>query len=102
LEKARRAPYFLLLLGENVRILMNLAKLTSKGQLTIPKAIRQRLSLEKGDRLALWVDGKGRLVGVPERQHGLSRSLHHLAGKRPVTVEEMKAVIRRRHRTGRK
>jgi AbrB family looped-hinge helix DNA binding protein len=76
------------------------AKLTSKGQLTIPKAIRQQLSLKKGDRLALWVDEKGRLVGVPERDRGLAGSLHHLARKRPVSAEEMKAVIRRRHRTG--
>jgi AbrB family looped-hinge helix DNA binding protein len=36
---------------------MELAKVTSKGQLTIPKKIRDRLGLHRGDFVRLEVDG---------------------------------------------
>lgn len=35
--------------------------LTSKGQVTIPKEIRQRLGLKQGDQLNFRFDGAGRL-----------------------------------------
>ncbi len=34
-----------------------LAKVTSKGQATIPEAIRKRLKLAKGDQIAFVIDG---------------------------------------------
>ncbi len=36
---------------------MKLAKLTSKGRITIPKAIRTRCDIHEGDVLAVTVDG---------------------------------------------
>jgi AbrB family looped-hinge helix DNA binding protein len=38
---------------------MKLAKLTSKGQLTIPVAIRKKLHLEEGDQVIFLMDGDG-------------------------------------------
>lgn len=76
------------------------ATLTSKGQVTLPKALRKRLRLEKGDRIEFSVDEKGRLIGIPERKGGFETAagaLHHLAGKRPVSLEEMDDAIRRRY-----
>ncbi|MFQ5954080.1 MAG: AbrB/MazE/SpoVT family DNA-binding domain-containing protein [Kiloniellales bacterium] len=37
---------------------MNLAKVTSKGQTTIPKAIRTQCGIREGDLLAVTADGK--------------------------------------------
>jgi AbrB family looped-hinge helix DNA binding protein len=71
--------------------------LTSKGQVTIPKEVREKLALQEGDCLVLRFDevlepeAGGPLGNLP----GL---LHHLAGERPVTVEEMNVGIRERMR----
>ena len=35
---------------------MELAKVTSKGQITIPKAVRKRLNLEEGDLVVFYED----------------------------------------------
>lgn len=75
--------------------------LTSKGQLTIPKELRSRLSLESGDRIDFTIDECGRLIGVPVAEDPLEDlfgSLSHLAGERPVSIEEMDRAIRDRHR----
>lgn len=75
---------------------------TSKGQITIPKEVRERLGLKVGDKLVFRFDRKGRLVVEPEsadRLGGVPGLLHHLAGDRPVTVEEMDEAIRRHVRS---
>ena len=75
------------------------ATLTSKGQLTLPKELRERLRLEKGDRIEFTVDNEGRLIGIPARKGGVETpagSLHHLAGSKTVSLEEMDRAIRRR------
>ena len=80
---------------------MATSTLTSKGQVTIPKQVRARLGLKVGDRLRFQIDPDGRLVVVPESSERLGRVpglLHHLAGDRPVTPEQMDEAIRRRAR----
>lgn len=77
---------------------MPTSTLTSKGQVTIPKRIRDRLGLRVGTRLEFRIDAAGKLVVEPERAGRLGRVpglLRHLAGERPVTVEEMDEAIRR-------
>ena len=80
---------------------MSKATLTSKGQITLPKAIRDRLALRKGDRLRLAVGTDGRVTLERERQpqvedvYGL---LGRLAGLRPASVSEMRAAVRQRAR----
>ena len=44
---------------------MTTATLTSKGQTTIPKAIRDRLRLKPGDRLEFVVQPDGRVLMIP-------------------------------------
>ena len=79
---------------------MPTSTLTSKGQITLPKAIRQHLRVETGDAIDFVVgsDGEVRVragdVDVTELK-GLLRQ----AGRRPVSIEEMDAAIRRRHRS---
>lgn len=73
--------------------------LTSKGQVTIPKEIRERLGLRAGDRLVFAFDAEGNLVVRREGPTDLDEvqgALHHLAGDRPVSVEEMRAAVRRK------
>jgi antitoxin PrlF len=78
------------------------ARMTSKGQVTIPKSIRERLHLRKGAHLDFRVeeDGSVRLVA-------LTRTVDEVYGilRRPdgeaLSVEEMDAGVadrmRRRH-----
>lgn len=70
------------------------ATITSKGQVTIPKVVRDRLGLRAGDRLDFRIDSMGDLMVKP-----LTRDdeLPSLAGflddrvpvRRNLTVEEM-------------
>jgi AbrB family looped-hinge helix DNA binding protein len=73
--------------------------LTSKGQITLPKAVRDRLDLREGDRLRVAVGTDGRVTLERERQpptgdvYGL---LRRLAGRRPASVARMRAAVRQR------
>ena len=46
---------------------METARITSKGQITIPKQVRVRLAVEPGDQLAFEFDERGLLRVVPLR-----------------------------------
>ena len=75
--------------------------LTSKGQVTIPKEIREILGVKEGDRLVFRLDERGKVVLQPEETGPLGRLpglLHHLAGSRPASIEEMKEAVQRRMR----
>lgn len=74
---------------------MPASRLTKKGQLTVPKAIRDRLGLQAGDRVELRVTGEGQVVLEPAKV-----DLRDLRGvlKRParrVTVAEMEGAVRK-------
>ena len=73
------------------------ATLTSKGQLTLPKAIRERLRLGAGDRVDFIVADDGTVVLRPATVDVREiKGLLHRRGIKPLSVEEMNAVIRRR------
>jgi AbrB family looped-hinge helix DNA binding protein len=55
------------------------ATITSKGQLTIPKQVREQLGLKPGDRLAFDLDGDAILLRVEKR-----RTLEELRGSLPA------------------
>ncbi len=77
---------------------MAVSTLTSKGQITLPREVRERLGVKEGDRLIFQFDERGELRLRPESEGGplgrLPGLLRHLAKKRPVTVEEMKEAVR--------
>jgi antitoxin PrlF len=78
---------------------VSISTMTSKGQVTIPKEIRERLGLKEGDRLVFQFDDQGRLLVRAEDRKPLGRLpglLRHLAPDRPVTDEEMKEAVKRR------
>jgi len=79
--------------------MMATSTVTSKGQVTIPKEIRERLGLREGDRLIFTFDENGNVSVRAERPVDLDAVqgvLHHLARARPVSVAEMRQAVRRR------
>jgi AbrB family looped-hinge helix DNA binding protein len=76
---------------------MKLATVTSKGQVTIPKEIRDQLHLKTGHRLRFEVVGDGRVEIRPVA--GDIRELRGMLSAyrpaRPVSIEEMNEAIRR-------
>ena len=61
--------------------------LTSKGQATIPKAIREHLGLKPGHRLKFFMHPDGSVVLLPKRPAAILRGI--VKSGRPVTIEEM-------------
>jgi AbrB family looped-hinge helix DNA binding protein len=64
---------------------------TSKGQITIPKAVRESLHLEPGDKVYFDVrdDGSVLMVARNEPVENLFGMLRQKPGRRPMTIEEM-------------
>lgn len=80
---------------------MPTSTLTSKGQITLPKAIRERLGLRTGDVLEFRFDERGQVVLRPAVESMVDRVsgvLRHLAKENPVDVEEMRRAVLRRAR----
>ena len=70
--------------------------ITSKGQTTIPGAIRRHLKLKPGDRVEFVVEPNGKVVLVP-----VTIDVTELKGilapaRKRVSLHEMEAAIRRR------
>ncbi len=71
-----------------------LATLTSKGQVTLPKEIRERLGLTAGSRLDFSIDDNGelRIRPVAATALGLAGLLRR-PGQPLVTVEQMNEAV---------
>jgi AbrB family looped-hinge helix DNA binding protein len=69
------------------------ATITSKGQTTIPKAIRDRLNLKTGDRVEFVVEEDGRVVLVPATSHVTELKGIMPRPKKVASLEEMEAAI---------
>lgn len=72
---------------------MTAITLSSKGQMIIPKNIRDQLHLKAGDKVEVHIEGKDRVVIVP-----LRKSVRDLKGflpkpARAVSLEDMDASI---------
>ncbi|MBN8726210.1 MAG: type II toxin-antitoxin system PrlF family antitoxin [Xanthomonadales bacterium] len=64
---------------------MNIATITSKGQTTIPKHIREQAGLHAGDRIQFTVLDNGTIVIRPRRRKVASlQGLLHTARKLPI------------------
>ena len=70
------------------------ATLTSKGQVTIPRPIRQALKVSVGDRLDFVLEAGGRVVVRPAvRDVAELKGLLRRNERKPVSLEEMDAAI---------
>lgn len=73
---------------------MTFAKVTSKGQVTIPLEVRQKLALETGSRIDFVLTPEGKFVIEPV--HSSVRSLEgvfHRPGRTPVSLDEMDKAV---------
>lgn len=72
------------------------ATLTSKGQITIPKSIREFLQIKTGDRVDFIVSEEGTVTIIPVNTP--ITALKGLVPKpgHPVSLADMEAAIRRR------
>ena len=75
---------------------MSESTISSKGQVTIPKAIRMRMHLKTGDRLRFVVeaDGSVRLAAATRDVSTLRNILPR--PKRRASMDDMQSVIRER------
>ena len=71
------------------------AKLTSKGQITIPREVRKALGLHTGDRLAFTVRDDGKCEVEAEKISLLSLRGMLRPKVKGITVEAMNEIIRR-------
>ncbi len=74
-----------------------MARLSSKGQLTVPKAVRDALELREGDQVVFRVEGKRAALGRTPALLDLAGAVSVPAKKRGVAWNE----VRRRTRTSR-
>lgn len=72
------------------------ATITSKGQITIPKEIRDRMNLNAGDKVNFEIKEDGSISIRHSDISILSRagSLQKYTKKEPVTIEEMNEAIK--------
>jgi AbrB family looped-hinge helix DNA binding protein len=71
------------------------ATITSKGQITLPKAIRERLGVKPGDRVDFREREDGTIVVQPETLDLLSLRGALKPRTKGVTIEHMNEAVRR-------
>jgi AbrB family looped-hinge helix DNA binding protein len=69
--------------------------LTSKGQITVPKAVRETLAVHPGDSLAFLIHEDGTVTVEAETVDILQLRGKVKPGRKGVTVEAMNEAIRR-------
>ena len=74
---------------------MSTTTVTSKGQVTIPKAIRELLHLRTGDQLDFVVEDERVFIEPAASDVRRLRGLLHRPGRKAVSVEEMDEGIGR-------
>jgi AbrB family looped-hinge helix DNA binding protein len=70
-----------------------IGSITSKGQTTVPKEVRDRLGLERGARIE-WIVEDGRAIVRPRKLRAVDLAgMLHRKGMKPLSVEEMDEAI---------
>ena len=72
---------------------MDTVTLSSKGQLTIPRQMREALGLAAGARLQASIDRHGRLVLVPSKYEPEDLFRHRPTVDRVLSLEDMYRAI---------
>lgn len=73
------------------------ATMTTKGQITIPKSVRDALHLNPGDRVDFILGGEGMAILQPATLDIRDlRGILHRPGMKPVSVEAMRQIVARR------
>ena len=72
------------------------ARLTSKGQLTVPKAVREALGLAEGDQVIFRVEGERAIVARTRDLLALAGSVAVTPERRGAEWETVRDDVRRR------
>jgi antitoxin PrlF len=67
------------------------AKITSKGQITVPRAVRQALGVKEGDKLIFEHNGDQMIVRPDKQKNGFAK---YMGIGNPGSAEGREAVIR--------
>lgn len=78
------------------------ARLSSKGQITVPRAVREALSLEEGDEVVFRVDGHRAVLARTPDLLALAGSVSVPASKRGTPWAEVLRQTRRARATARR
>ena len=77
---------------------METGTLSSKGQITIPKKIRDYLNIKASDKLTFvpLADGKVLITTQPNSAKSIFGLLKHRKKKQPISLKQMEAIIKQR------
>ena len=78
------------------------ARLSSKGQLTVPRAVREALSLEEGDHVVFRVEGERAVIARSPDLLALAGSMSVPAAKRGTPWNEVLRQTRRQRAAARR
>ena len=73
------------------------ASVTSKGQITIPKAIRDLLQVKTGDRVDFVVDGDHVVLRAGTLDFRALRGLLHKPGRKAISLQAMDEAVAKAH-----
>ena len=77
---------------------MPASTITSKGQITLPKQIRERLQVAPGDRIDFVIEDNGLVVVRPTRSRlSQLRGMLRDSKRKPISLEQMDAALAREH-----
>ncbi len=81
-------------MAKRVGLVVAEATMTSKGQITVPKEVRDRLGLDAGVKVAFIPDGRGGFALLPRNTTWEdSAGLLARPGQRALSVEEMDGAL---------
>ena len=74
---------------------MSLSTLTSKGQITIPKSLRESMSIDAGDKVEFIINEQNEVVIKPITKKAIDvfGQLSKYKKDKPVSIEEMNEAI---------
>jgi antitoxin PrlF len=76
---------------------MQIAKMTSKGQVTVPKAVRDALHLGTGDKLEFIItENRDALIRPVTKKVDDVFGRLQKSGRKPVSVKEMDLAVKQR------
>jgi antitoxin PrlF len=78
------------------------AKITSKGQVTIPKAVREALGIEQGDEVVFRIEGDRAVMARTPDFLALAGSIKVPAAKRNVAWDDVIRKTRQARASGRR
>lgn len=72
--------------------MQGISTVTQKGQVTIPKVVRDKLGMKPSDKILFELQGST-FIGRPAPTLESLYGMFHVVGKKPLTKKQMKKII---------